>query len=223
MALDTPDYDAQDSAEAYDEDNLTDDMDRLDNGDELNFDTMTDVLDVTRAAGDEDDDAAVIGDDLDDDDLVEMVSDADGDAEDLEDDEELTARDDGVLSDGSNDDLSDDDDDNLDAIDAEGEDEVALTYQGDLNDTAGARSGAQRLESARLSDADLRDLDYQRGQGGRADASPNDKPNQDDADNAPDALDEHAKDKAERQDALLDEGVEETFPASDPVSVKHIT
>ena len=25
------------------------------------------------------------------------------------------------------------------------------------------------------------------------------------------------------QDELLDEGVEETFPASDPVSVKHIT
>lgn len=30
-------------------------------------------------------------------------------------------------------------------------------------------------------------------------------------------------DRHERQDALLDEGVEETFPASDPVSVKHIT
>ncbi len=26
-----------------------------------------------------------------------------------------------------------------------------------------------------------------------------------------------------RQEELLDEGVEETFPASDPVSVKHIT
>lgn len=35
------------------------------------------------------------------------------------------------------------------------------------------------------------------------------------------------KDKAEaaenRQEALLDEGVEETFPASDPVSAKRIT
>jgi len=30
------------------------------------------------------------------------------------------------------------------------------------------------------------------------------------------------EDKA-RQDELLDEGVEETFPASDPVSVKHIS
>jgi hypothetical protein len=33
---------------------------------------------------------------------------------------------------------------------------------------------------------------------------------------------EAKKDKL-RQDALIDEGLEETFPASDPVSVKHIT
>jgi hypothetical protein len=31
------------------------------------------------------------------------------------------------------------------------------------------------------------------------------------------------KDAENRQEALIDEGVEETFPASDPVSVKHIT
>lgn len=30
-------------------------------------------------------------------------------------------------------------------------------------------------------------------------------------------------DRRERQDQLLDEGVEETFPASDPVAVKRIT
>ncbi len=29
--------------------------------------------------------------------------------------------------------------------------------------------------------------------------------------------------KDDRQDDLLDEGIEETFPASDPVSVKRIT
>ena len=38
---------------------------------------------------------------------------------------------------------------------------------------------------------------------------------------------DHLADKMERaesrQEALLDEGVEESFPASDPVSVKHIT
>ncbi len=34
----------------------------------------------------------------------------------------------------------------------------------------------------------------------------------------------HPRDEAEdHQEALIDEGVEETFPASDPVSPKHIT
>lgn len=41
------------------------------------------------------------------------------------------------------------------------------------------------------------------------------------AEEIPDQLaDRQAED---RQEALLDEGVEETFPASDPVSAKHIT
>ncbi len=41
------------------------------------------------------------------------------------------------------------------------------------------------------------------------------------ADAAPEDLDEsHPK---RRQELLLDQGVEETFPASDPVSVKRIT
>lgn len=35
--------------------------------------------------------------------------------------------------------------------------------------------------------------------------------------------DMEALDKEERQEALIDEGVDETFPASDPVSVKRIT
>ncbi len=42
-------------------------------------------------------------------------------------------------------------------------------------------------------------------------------------DDAPEALDEAEHAKRRRHDELLDEGVEETFPASDPVAVKHIT
>jgi hypothetical protein len=38
----------------------------------------------------------------------------------------------------------------------------------------------------------------------------------------PDQLEKLA-DAEDRQEALVDEGVEETFPASDPVSVKRIT
>ena len=39
----------------------------------------------------------------------------------------------------------------------------------------------------------------------------------------PDQLCESDRDAEDRQEALIDEGVEETFPASDPVSVKRIT
>ncbi len=55
--------------------------------------------------------------------------------------------------------------------------------------------------------------------------SDHDKAAHSEDDSAPEALDEHAfahKDH-KHKDELLDEGVEETFPASDPVAVKHIT
>ncbi len=39
----------------------------------------------------------------------------------------------------------------------------------------------------------------------------------------PDQLKPHAEQAEDRQEALIDEGVEETFPASDPVSAKRIT
>lgn len=39
----------------------------------------------------------------------------------------------------------------------------------------------------------------------------------------PDQLKPHAEAAEDRQEALIDEGVEETFPASDPVSAKRIT
>ena len=39
----------------------------------------------------------------------------------------------------------------------------------------------------------------------------------------PDQLNEKHGDAEDRQEALVDEGIEETFPASDPVSAKRIT
>lgn len=44
-----------------------------------------------------------------------------------------------------------------------------------------------------------------------------------DDDKAADAITPEEHDTHRRKDELLDEGVEETFPASDPVAVKHIT
>ncbi len=38
-----------------------------------------------------------------------------------------------------------------------------------------------------------------------------------------DHMEERAKDVGDRQEALLDEAIEETFPGSDPISPKHIT
>ena len=57
-------------------------------------------------------------------------------------------------------------------------------------------------------------------------ASDTRKPNQADDDQAAGDLDTNDAELDEakrRHDELLDEGVEETFPASDPVAVKHIT
>lgn len=39
----------------------------------------------------------------------------------------------------------------------------------------------------------------------------------------PDQLKPHLEDAEDRQEALIDEGVEETFPASDPATPKRIT
>ena len=42
-------------------------------------------------------------------------------------------------------------------------------------------------------------------------------------DQKPDQLHKHKKGAEDRQEALIDEGVDESFPASDPPSVKRIT
>lgn len=39
----------------------------------------------------------------------------------------------------------------------------------------------------------------------------------------PDQLEDKVKTGESREEALIDESVEETFPASDPISPKHIT
>ena len=62
------------------------------------------------------------------------------------------------------------------------------------------------------------------------DANAHKKPDADDqavdpapAGKAHDQLAEQAAHSEDRQEALLDEAIEETFPASDPISPKHIT
>ncbi len=178
-----------------DEDNLDSDSRRLARSDEeLNFDDMPDVFDATKADGDEDDDDAVVGDDLDDDEIVELSLNEDDEGEDDEDEYRAS--------------------ENLDDDDDESSDEVELSYAGDLNATAGAGSGAQRYESRTLSDDDLEDLGYK--------TAPT-EPKSFEGETNPEKDDPKTQADADHEDEQLDAGLEETFPASDPVSVKHIT
>jgi hypothetical protein len=174
------DYDPQDQSEVYDEDNQL-----LDGEGEIDlerraFEELPDVYDVTTAAGDRDDDEALIGEDLDDDDIIDLEADA-GMA-DIEDDE-LSARmpeafDDDALEDEDAEEVAYDGERNLerrgdtglnlsgdeydDENDAEKRgDEVRLDYADDLDNLRARHGAAQRLEASHeLSDDDLEDLGY---------------------------------------------------------------
>jgi hypothetical protein len=154
-------YDEQDQSEVFDEDNI-DGADRGPGEDPEQLEDLPDVYDVTSAVGDEDDDDGEIGDEMDDDEIVALARDGDGDG-DLEDDD--LRRREAVEVDEEEDleDLADVDAVNLDEVDDEDPDEVELEYAGDLADRDGAGSAAQGAESDRLSDRDLRELDYKDG------------------------------------------------------------
>ena len=157
------------------------------------FEELPDLLDVTHAVGDDDDDEALIGEEMDDDEIIAAEQDADDD--DYEDDD-LRTRDPEHLRAAA-----------IDDGDEIEEDEVELRYGGDLNEISDSRLSARDLESDELSDEDLEELDYrERPVKARASAEPR-----------------TAEEINPHQEELLDEGVEETFPASDPVSVKRVT
>lgn len=164
-------YDPQDQSEVYDEDNTNIDEQRDGGPDREQFEDLVDVFDVTRAEGDEDDDEALIGEDLDDEEIVALERDSDQGDADLEDDDILLR--DSVELDEEEDllgmaDVGDEDADEVDGIGELADDEVELEYAGDLNDLAGAESAAQDLESIReLSNEDLQDLDYRDEEGVR--------------------------------------------------------
>lgn len=172
-------WDEQDQSEVFDEDNQS--LDGAgDAGAEMRtFEELPDVMDVTSAVGDADDEAALIGEELDDQEIIDLESDAA--FADFEDDD-LAARMPEEL-----------DDDSIDVMDAEevyldeeagldireeadeaiageaselsmngaADDEVELEFAGDL-DNASVREGkrAAAMESRTLDDEDLEDLGY---------------------------------------------------------------
>jgi hypothetical protein len=132
--------DEQDQSEVFDEDNF----DPADAGAPTNefrtFEELPDVLDVTQAEGDADDEEF--------------------DEDDLDLDDELSAE--GVEPDADplfGADAARVSDQDLGA-DQPGEDEVELVYAGLMEDVKGAQASAAHWESKRLSDDDLEDLGY---------------------------------------------------------------
>ncbi len=130
------DFDAQDQAEVYDETHIDDEGEG-----ELSLDEIDDVLDVTQADGDADEDAF------------------DEDDRDLDDDLAL----DGVEAEA--DALLGIDSVRLSEADADGEvgsgpDEVELIYAGLMRNQRGAQASAAHWEAKRLSDDDIEDLGY---------------------------------------------------------------
>ena len=235
------DVDAQDLAEVFDEDNTNLDEPRTwRTEDAEQLETLPDVYDVISAVGDRDDDEARIGEEMDDDEII--AAEEDSELADREDDE-LATRDAEAFADESDlDDPADPgayDPDDLDGVAEFSPDEVELEYVGDLTDLAHARSAAQPMESRRLSDEDLYQLDYK--DESTADETDDEKettmqtqtpggantpkPKSVDPSETTSAQPEQSVESHPRkhQEDLIDEGVEETFPASDPVSVKRIT
>ena len=136
MSRPETDFDAQDQAEVYDETHIDDEGEG-----ELSLDEADDVLDVTQAEGDADDEPF----DEDDQVLDDMLA-LDG----------VEAEADALLGVDSM---------RISEVDADGEvgsapDEVELVYAGLMRNQRGAQASAAHWEAKRLSDDDIEDLGY---------------------------------------------------------------
>ena len=179
--VDSNAYDGQDGAEAFDEDNQgLDGAGENDRGEMRTFEELPDVLDVTQAAGDADDDDALIGEELDDDEIVELeAEDADADLEDdptrarfAEDDPGDLGRSVPPVDGEVGLDLQDDDGGPI-PLDAEvrssraDRDDAELDFTDDTDDEQETSTGrAMRFESRELADDDLEALGYRDGRDG---------------------------------------------------------
>jgi hypothetical protein len=175
MATDTEGWDAQDQAEILDEDNQSLDADGVVDDELKTFEDLPDVLDVTTAVGDEDDDAGLIGDDLTDDEIIALEEDQDD--VDIEDDDLATrmpeAFDDDVVREGEVEevylseelgvdirDAAEADEDPVERITGGPDDlDLAQAEDADAVSVHDARR-ATGLESKTVSDDDLDDLGY---------------------------------------------------------------
>lgn len=132
-------WDDQDGAEVFDEDNQN-----LDNGGDMRtLEELDDVLDVTRASGDEDDDEARIAEEMDDDEIIDLEADA---AEADFEDDDLAGRMPEAL---------DDDDVEIGAVEEVRFDEEARFDVRDENDYVRDDRASERAMSRANNDVDL--------------------------------------------------------------------
>ncbi len=191
---DAAELDPQDLAEVFDETNVNDEAEFA------TADETLDVYDFTSALGDARDDVARDASDVDPDTLED---------EEVETDEDVDDRlDDDLEDEKDNEDIDEEDLDAEDGVIELGRDEAAVETVADVDQLSGGDDGDQsdEAESDELSEDDLTELGY-RDEPPKPGARPEDQPDE----------------SVPHQEELLDEGVEETFPASDPVSVKRIT
>ena len=162
MAADVEgDWDGQDQSEVFDEDNQNLNDGGAPENEMRTFEELPDVIDVTSAEGDADDDASLIAEELDDDEIIRLESDAE--LADFEDDELATR---------SPEELDDEAIDDLDpagaflsqeaGVDIRDEaDEVDLEFTGDLDGlSASDADSTASMEASDLDDNDLEDLGY---------------------------------------------------------------
>jgi hypothetical protein len=203
MAAETPntvELDEQDQTEAFDETHFDEDAAEF-----HTFEESPDVFDATRALGDAKDVLALDAADLDPESL---------DDEDLEQDEDVDDRlEDDLEDEEEDDDIDDEDPDDEDAVTELEWDEVDIETVADLDEATNPDDeDAEDEESETLSDEELRELGYADEEKSDQHRTPRGR-----------HPDDVSKEVHPHQDELLDEGIEETFPASDPVSVKRIT
>ncbi|HKT54436.1 MAG TPA: hypothetical protein VJP88_08285 [Caulobacteraceae bacterium] len=195
--FDIDEPDPQDVAETLDETHLNEDEDEF-----TTLEEVDDVLDVTEAAGDADDDEA----------LDEADFDPDAIDDDAIEDDELEDRPDAFQPEDSG---ADDEDeaavveDRLGADDIEGLDQVA-----DADLVEGGEDDFTNFQSKTLSDQEITALGYASKAKPRPAALTRreQKPGGSRPEHVKDERDPHVEEN-------LDHGVEETFPASDPVSI----
>jgi hypothetical protein len=196
---DTYDRDDQDQSEVFDETHTDED-----DAEFRTFEETPDVYDVTQRLGDSRDVSALDADEF-----------ADGglDDEDLEEDEDVDDSPRDELEDEDEENDYGDDPDDRDGVDLAPSGDAEVEFTGDVDAvTDPDDEDAEKYESSRVSDEDLRMLGYP------------DQPDEETNGAGSGATAEDVANNSDpRQEELLDEGVEETFPASDPVSVKRIT